>query len=188
MDKGDMQMKGYRMLLAAVLLGVLILTSPVSLVLAEDFTFNIPVELSGLPSSVCKAKVAVYVYDDSASPLSSVDHIIGMGSAEADIHGKLVQTLTVKFNALPGKQAGKAIYYYAPLYLLYNSDGACLNGSYMPVDIVMALDGPIPYDSTKPYVRDTRGSIYGPAPTQPARAPKLDTPRPLAPKADGSVI
>jgi hypothetical protein len=169
-----MQMKNYRMILMTILLGIFVLAIPYPSASAEDFTFNIPIEISNLPASICKAKVEVYVYDDPASPLSSTEHIIGMGSAEAAIYGKLVQMLTVKFNALPGKQPGKAVSYYAPLYLLYNYDGPCASGVYMPADIVLALDGPTPYDPARPYVRDTRGNIYGLQPMRPIlQAPKL---------------
>jgi hypothetical protein len=184
-----MQMKNHRTILMKILLGIFVLAIPYPSVCAEDFTFNIPIELSNLPSSICKAKVEVYVYDDPASPLSSAEHIIGMGSAEADIYGKLVQRLTVKFNALPGKQPGKAVSYYAPLYLLYNYDGPCASGVYMPADIVMALDGPTPYDPGRPYVRDTRGNIARMQPMRPIlQAPKLvpkaDTSKSDTPKAD----
>ncbi|MGA2332002.1 MAG: hypothetical protein ABSG75_09600 [Syntrophales bacterium] len=160
-------MQNYRMILMKILLGIFVLAIPYHSACAEDFTFNISIELSNLPSSICKAKVEVYVYDDPASPLSSAEHIIGMGSAEADIYGKLVQMLTVKFNALPGKQPGKAVSYYAPLYLLYN------------------YDGPTPYDIGRPYVRDTRGNISGIQPMRPIlQAPKLNAPRANTPKAD----
>jgi|APFre7841882630_1041343.scaffolds.fasta_scaffold00253_8 hypothetical protein len=82
-----------------------------------------------------------------------------------------------------GKQPGKAVSYFAPLYLLYNYDCFCSNGIYVPADMVLARDGPNPYDPAKPYVRDARDNISG---SQPMRAilqaPKINVPKTDAPK------
>jgi hypothetical protein len=84
-----------------------------------------------------------------------------------------------------GKQPGKSVSYFAPLYLLYNYDCFCSNGVYEPADMVMARDGSTLYDHAKPYVRDARDNISGSHPMRAIlQAPEINVPKANTPKTD----
>jgi hypothetical protein len=125
-----------------------------SLLYAEDFVFNVPVELYKIPADIKAVGVAIEVYDKELTgwDLPAGSTRIGYGSSGGSIvNGEYVGNVTVKFNAQPGKKPEKAIGYRGWL-LLYGPgayQGGCLSA--------MGLDGPYPYDPQKPMVC----AIYG---------------------------
>lgn len=123
--------------------------------LAEDFTFNIPIELHNIPSQLSHWRISIGVYDS----VVDYDHELAIGNSYFDIsNGEFVQTVTVKFNAFPAVQAikGKASVYTVMLSCesMYVAPGS--NASQ-----AMKLDGPFPYDNTKPFVWRIQGNING---------------------------
>ena len=131
-----------------------------SLLHAEDFIFNVPVELHKIPADIKYYSASVSVYDKeftSEGYPAPGSTRIGSGSGGGSIvNGEYVGTVTVKFNADPGKKPEKAITYRVSL-LLYGPagyQGGCLNS--------MALDGPYPYDPQKPIVCEVYGKLSSP--------------------------
>jgi hypothetical protein len=117
---------------------------------AEDFTFNIPVELHKIPASITKFQLSGEVFDNNKSRIGygNSDHI-------TIVNGEYLGTVTLKFNAepangaIPAKDPSKATSY--SVYILINDAGGCLN--------VMNLDGPYPYDPSKPLVCGVSGNL-----------------------------
>ncbi len=133
--------------------------------LAEDFTFNIPVELHKINPNIQHGFVNVVVYTKDYVPalqpynesLRSMSRVT-YGSADLQIaNGEFVGTLVVKLNALsktvPGRRAQDAVYYELNLVL---------NDSYYDHDtagIRRMLDGTYGYDASQPFVYWASGPI-----------------------------
>ena len=117
---------------------------------AEDFTFNVPVELHKIPSGVWQFQVNGQVFDKDMQR-------IGYGTSPqiSIVNGEYVGTVTLKFNAEPSygaiaaKDPAKARSY--EVYITLNTAGGCLN--------TMMLNGPYPYDPTKPLVCSVKGNL-----------------------------
>jgi len=120
------------------------------LLYAEDFTFNAPVELHNIPVDIKTFSVSVEVYDKEFSggyPAANSTRIGYGNSPQIPIaNGEYVGTITIKFNAVPGKKPEKAIVYdgWLGLFGPTGYQGGCL--------VAMGLDGPYPYDPQKPRV------------------------------------
>jgi hypothetical protein len=124
---------------------------------AEDFTFNIPVELHSIPADIKTFAVSVAVYDrapDSRGYRPDESRIGYGGSPTISlVNGEYVGTVTVKFNAQPRREPEKAMLYEAHLLLQGppGYQGGVLNA--------MGLDTPYPYDPEKPLVYFLTGPI-----------------------------
>ena len=135
-----------------------------SLLHAEDFIFNVPVELHKIPADVKTFSIGIAVYDKEFTsdgyPAAGSTRI-GYGNAPVIpiVNGEYVGTVTVKFNAQPAKKPEKAIVYSVSLGLYGppGYQGGCLNS--------MALDGPYPYDPQKPIVCTLYGKLSSSSPT-----------------------
>ena len=93
---------------------------------AEDFTFNIPVELHSIPADIKTFAVSVAVYDrapDSRGYRPDESRIGYGGSPTISlVNGEYVGTVTVKFNAQPRREPEKAMLYEAHLLLQDHPD------------------------------------------------------------------
>ena len=128
-----------------------------SLLHAEDFIFNVPVELHKIPADIKTFAVNIEVYDKeftSEGYPAAGSTRIGAGSTPniSIVNGEYVGTVTVKFNADQYKKPEKAIV-YSGLLVLGNA-GGCGNS--------MRLDGPYPYDPQKPIVCEVYGKLPSP--------------------------
>jgi hypothetical protein len=110
-------MKLKKMLAGHLLMLVLVFPHAVS---AEDFTFNVGVNLSNLHEDVAKVLVA-------CSPLRPLptggDLVLGQGSKELIVpaNGIINTTVQLKFNANPGKNPGDAESYTCLMWFFNNS-------------------------------------------------------------------
>jgi len=147
---------------------------------AEDFTFNVPVELHKIPAAISTFIVSVGVYE---APPDIHGHWGDRVAAEdspgmALVNGEYVGMVTVKCNADWGKDPEKARAYRVDL-LLYGPthyQGGCL--------VAMGLNTPYPYDATKPIVCYLTGPIASPslAPAKKSKAAPRVSPSPIVPK------
>ncbi len=144
---------------------------------AEDFTFNVPVELHKIPAAIPTFVVSVSVYD---APPDAGGHwgervAAGDSGGIALVNGEYVGLVIVKFNTDWGKDPTKARAYRVDL-LLYGPphyEGGCLNA--------MGLSTPYPYDATQPIVCYLTGPISppsAPAPTKKSKAALRVSPSP----------
>ncbi len=140
---------------------------------AEDFTFNIPVELHSIPADIKTFSVSVAVYNCAVDPHGywPLGCRIGYGNSPTIplVNGEYVGTLTVTFNAEPRKKPETAIFYdaYLGVYGPPGYQGGVLNA--------MGADTPYPYDPSKPLVYDVTGPIQQSVPIkhiEPMKIPK----------------
>lgn len=69
---------------------------------AEDFTFNVPVELHNIPKDITYWEIYISVSDASGKYVGVVNHYFTISG------GEFSGTIPVKFNAYPDKQPGTA--------------------------------------------------------------------------------
>ena len=87
-------------------------------VFAEDFTFNIPIELRNLPPELNKWILQASVADQYGRP-------IGRGELIFNTSGPYVKTVQIKFNANPGKLPADAVKWQAILFAILSDGSYC---------------------------------------------------------------
>jgi hypothetical protein len=87
-------------------------------VFAEDFTFNVPIELKNLPPELNKWILQVGVSDQYGRP-------IGRGELIFNTKGPYVKTVQIKFNADPGKLPADAVKWQAILFAILSDGSYC---------------------------------------------------------------
>jgi hypothetical protein len=128
---------------------VLMLLSFVSISYAEDFTYNVPVEINNLHPDLKVGQI-------SCSLINKTSEMIGKGSANFDIvNGNYSGTVVVKFNTSIPSNNVNAYKWACALYLSKN---------YLPTPNDIARDvtkigGPYPRDTSKPFKDYTEGMI-----------------------------
>ncbi len=143
------------------------LVAPAAGVRAENFTFNIPVALYNLSPKItfygCQVFAEVYPSAGDYLPGANSGKQIGLRIADVPFSGNgYIGTMTLKFDAIPGKRAADATFYAVELRcraLGFNPDGAST-----AANKVMAQGGPYPYDPAKPFVWHITGTLHSASP------------------------
>jgi hypothetical protein len=118
---------------------------------ASDFTFHVPVALHNIPSQVSKWLVWIMLDDEYHNRVAE-------GQVNLNVtNGEYVGTVTVAFNARPGYQAATA-----KTYVIWLECSLTMGNNYDMPDKIMKTTGQYPYDPSKPYVKEIRGSMVTP--------------------------
>lgn len=117
---------------------------------AEDFTFNVPVELKNLPATITKGYVQCLVYNaDNSYGIGGTNYYFDI------VAGNYVNTVVVKFNADPGRDPKKAAGWGCALFLKDQNSGVFQRPS-----ILLKDGGPYPgIDTTKPFKEISNGTV-----------------------------
>jgi hypothetical protein len=96
----------------SLLLGLTLVTFPVGAPSAEDFTFDVPYNISGLPSAIKTMRITCVALDAGGAT-------VGIGDKDVSIpvggdSGN--RSVRIAFNAQAGKQARQATRYRCTLY------------------------------------------------------------------------
>lgn len=118
---------------------------------ASDFTFNVPVALHNIPVQVGKWLVWIMLDDEYHNRVAEGITYFTVTT------GEYVGTVTVAFNARPGYQAATA-----KTYVIWMQCGLTNQNSYNMPNVLMKTGGQYPYDPSKPYVAEIRGSLVNP--------------------------
>jgi hypothetical protein len=106
-------MKNFQKLFILICLTIVVLCFSSSNAFAEDFTFNVPVELHNIPPNLYKWVIRINVVDKYNQIVGSKDNYFTIPAAFGNVIKPLefVQTIQVKFNAEPGKVPADAVHY-----------------------------------------------------------------------------
>jgi hypothetical protein len=106
-------MKKFQMLFIPVSVILVVFCFCSSGLLAEDFTFNVPVELHNIPANLNKWVIRINVVDKYNQIVGSKDNYFTVPAAFGNVSKPLefVQTIQIKFNAEPGKVPADAVHY-----------------------------------------------------------------------------
>jgi hypothetical protein len=122
----------------------------------HDFTFEIPVELANLPPQFVGGSVTVMVLGGQPDFEHSgwTDNTIASTIQNFPITPDETQDtiITVALDSDPYKQAGNAVFYYVQLNLRTIPNPPIDPGGVSSAANATRLDGPYPYDPSKPYV------------------------------------
>ena len=117
---------------------------------AEDFTFNVPVELKNLPPTITMGRLECLV--------STADNSASIGVTDFDfaiVAGNYSNTVVIKFNAIPGRDPKKAAQWGCALFLKDQSIGVFQRPS-----ILLKDGGAYPgIDTTKPFNEISNGTV-----------------------------
>ena len=115
---------------------------------ASDFTFNVPVALHNIPTQVSKWLVWIMLDDEYHNRVAEgMTYFTVTG-------GEYVGTVTVAFDARPGYQAATA-----KTYVIWMECCLSNSNSYNMPNVLMKTGGQYPYDASKPYVHEIRGTF-----------------------------
>ena len=106
-------MKAFQMFLIQICLALSIFWFCSSTALAEDFTFNVPVELRNIPSNLNKWVIRINILDKYNQIVGSKDTYFTVPGSIGNVNRPLefAQTIQIKFNAEQGKNPADAVRY-----------------------------------------------------------------------------
>jgi hypothetical protein len=130
---------------------VILLSFLATPVFSEDFTFNVPVQITGLHPDITKGRVGCSIKKFQSG--SGSDPIWREGSQEFNIvNGQFNNTLTIKFDMWPGKDPAEARFWRCDMDLYSTTLGWRMAG--FQFDTYTA-GGPYKWDNVNSKVSDS---------------------------------